>query len=174
MAKQATPLRRSELDDLDRKIIALLQEDGRLSASEVAGRIGNIAERTVRNRIAGLLQNKDIVVSAIPDPTLVGRDVQADLLIETVPGELEAVARRLVEFDQVGYLCAMTGEYNLGASVMADTNVALHDFIEAEVCTLAGVKRVNTMMVMRLYKVFNTRTSAAFVSERTSDQAGER
>ncbi len=170
MVKQATPLRRSELDDLDHKIIALLQEDGRLSASEVAGRIGNIAERTVRNRIASLLQNKHIVVSAIPDPTRVGRDVQADLLIETVPGESEAVARRMVEFDQVGYLCAMTGEYNLGASVIANTNAALHEFIEAEISTIPGVRRVNTMMVMRLYKVFNTRTSAAVASDSTGDQ----
>lgn len=169
MAKQATPLRKSELDSLDYKIISILQEDGRLSASEVAGRIGNIAERTVRNRIASLLQNKHIVVSAIPDPTKVGRDVQADLLIETAPGEGDAVASKMVEFDQVSYLCAMTGEYNLGASIMADTNADLHEFIEAEISTIPGVRRVNTMMVMRLYKVFNTRTSAAVASRTTGD-----
>lgn len=169
MAKHATPLRKSGLDDLDHKIIAILQEDGRLSASEVAGRIGNIAERTVRNRIASLLQNKDIVVSAIPDPTKVGGDVQADLLIETAAGESDAVARRMVEFDQVGYLCAMTGEYNLGASIIANSNADLHEFIEAEISTIPGVRRVNTMMVMRLYKVFNTRTSAVGVSGATVD-----
>ncbi len=169
MAKQVTPLRKPELDSLDHNIIALLQEDGRLSASEVAGRIGNIAERTVRNRIASLLQNKHIVISAIPDPTKVGRDVQADLLIETAPGEGDAVASRMVEFDQVSYLCAMTGEYNLGASVMADTNTDLYEFIESEISTIPGVRRINTMLVMRLYKVFNTRTSTAVTSGGTNE-----
>jgi len=161
MAKQSRVQKKSEPDDLDLKIIAFLREDGRLSASEVAGRIGNIAERTVRNRIASLLQHNHIVISAIPDPTMIGQDVQADLLIETVPGQADAIARKMVEYDQVGYLCAMTGQYNLGASVMADSNNSLYEFIETEISTIPGIQRINTMMVMRLYKVFNTRTSTA-------------
>ena len=138
MKKSAASLKKTGLDDLDYKIIVLLQEDGRLSASEIAGRIGNIAERTVRNRIANLLQHKHIVISAIPAPTMVGKDVQADLLIETEPGQADAVARQMVEYDQVGYLCAMTGQYNLGASVMADCNASLHEFIETEISTISG------------------------------------
>lgn len=169
MKKQPVPLRRSGLDDLDHNIIAILQEDGRLSASEVAGRIGNIAERTVRNRISSLLQNKHIVISAIPDPTTVGQGVQADLLIETAPGKADAVARAMVEHDQVGYLCAMAGQYNLGASVMADSNARLHEFIETEISTITGIQRINTMMVMRLYKMFNTRTSTAVQSLAAQD-----
>lgn len=167
MAKQVTPIRKAELDTLDLKIIAILQEDGRLSASEVAGRIGQIAERTVRNRIASLLQKKHIVISAIPDPTSIGHDVQADLLIETAPSEADKVAHLLVEFDQVTYLCAMTGDYNLGASVSAEDNASLYQFIESEINTIPGVRRVNTMMVMRFYKVFNTRTSAVENSKTT-------
>ena len=170
MRKQSTSLKKNCLDDLDYKIIALLREDGRLSASEVAGRIGNIAERTVRNRIANLLQNKHIVISALPDPTMVGQDVQADLLIETVPGQADSVARQMVEYDQVGYLCAMTGQYNLGASVMADSNTSLHEFIETEISTIAGIQRINTMMVTRLYKVFNTRTCLLYTSPSPRDR----
>lgn len=169
MRKHTTTLKKSGLDELDLSVIALLREDGRLSASEIAGRIGNIAERTVRNRIASLLQNKHIVISAIPDPTVVGQDVQADLLIETTPGQADNVARQMVEHDQVGYLCAMTGQYNLGASVMADSNATLHEFIETEISSIEGIKRVNTMMVMRLYKLFNTRTSTAVASSAHSD-----
>jgi len=99
---------------------------------------------------------------------MVGQDVQADLLIETVPGQADSVARQMVEYDQVGYLCAMTGQYNLGASVMADSNTSLHEFIETEISTIAGIQRINTMMVTRLYKVFNTRTSTStsFLAEK--------
>lgn len=125
----------------------------------------NIAERTVRNRIANLLQNKHIVISAITDPTMVSQNVQADLMIETVPGQADAVARQMVEHDQVSYLCAMTGQYNLGASVMADSNSCLHGFIETEISTIPGIQRINTMWVTRLYKVFNTRTSTSLLEK---------
>lgn len=60
----------NDLDDLDRSIIALLTEDGRLSASEISTRIGGVSERTVRNRISALLQNRHIVIGAIPDPRI--------------------------------------------------------------------------------------------------------
>jgi len=72
MTKPVTPTRKSELDSLDRKIIAILQEDGRLSTSEATRRIGNTAERTVRSRIACVLQHKHIVISVITDSTSVG------------------------------------------------------------------------------------------------------
>ena len=64
-------MQRFDLDDLDRTIIGLLTEDGRLSASEIAGKIGGVSERTVRNRITALLQSRMIVIGAIPQITAI-------------------------------------------------------------------------------------------------------
>ena len=77
-------MQRFDLDDLDRTIIGLLTEDGRLSASEIASKIGTASERTVRNRITALLQSRMITIGAIPDPTAMGREFMADLLVELV------------------------------------------------------------------------------------------
>ena len=161
MNKPVNTSRKSDIDATDRQIIAILQEDGRLSASEVASRIGSIAERTVRNRIASLLQNRHIVIGAIQDPTTLGHEVQADILIETDPGQTESVAKQMVEYDQIGYLASMTGEYNLGASVSGISNSDIHEFIETKISTIPGVRRVNTSIVMRLFKIFGTRTNTA-------------
>ncbi len=90
-------MQRPEVDELDRTIITLLGVDGRLSASEVATRIGGVSERTVRNRITALLQSKMITIGAIPDPTAMGREVQADVMIEVAPGMVEIVAVALGE-----------------------------------------------------------------------------
>ena len=87
-------MQRYDLDDLDRTIIGLLTEDGRLSASEIASKIGTASERTVRNRITALLQSRMITIGAIPDPTAMGRDVQADVMIEVEPGRIEEVVVR--------------------------------------------------------------------------------
>ena len=148
------------IDDLDRDIIRHLTEDGRLSASEISGRIGNVSERTIRNRIAGLLQAKMIVIGAIPDPVALGREVQVELIIEVEPGQLEEVAILLAEYDEIGYLAATSGTANLSASLFVADHAALFEFIDQELGKLPGVRRVTSSVVLRLYKVFGTRTTA--------------
>lgn len=151
---------RYPVDDLDREIIRYLTEDGRLSAAEIAGRIGGTSERTVRNRIAALLQAKMIVIGAIPDPVALGRDVQVEMIIEVEPGRLEDVAVLLAEYDEIGYLAATSGSTNLSASLFVTDHAALLEFIDQELGKLPGVVRVTSMVVLRLYKVFGTRTTA--------------
>ncbi|MFE0014962.1 Lrp/AsnC family transcriptional regulator [Mesorhizobium sp. NPDC059054] len=150
---------RYPVDDLDREIIKYLTEDGRLSAAEIAGRIGGTSERTVRNRIAALLQAKMIVIGAIPDPVALGRDVQVELIIEVEPGRLDEVAILLAEYDEIGYLAATSGSSNLSASLFVTDHTALLEFIDQELGKLPGVKRVESSVVLRLYKVFGTRTT---------------
>ncbi len=153
-------MQRSEIDELDRTVIAMLTEDGRLSASEIAGRIGGVSERTIRNRIASLLQNRHIVIGAIPDPTSVERAVQADVFIEVQPGRVDEVASVLAEHDQVGYLAAITGNFNLSAAIFVATHSDLLDFCERVISKIPGVKRVVPCMILRMYKVYGTRTTA--------------
>jgi len=162
---------RYTVDDLDREIIRHLTEDGRLSAAEIAGRIGSVSERTIRNRIASLLQAKMIVIGAIPDPVALGRDVQVELLIEVEPGMLEEVAFQLGEYEEIGYLAATSGTANLSASLFVADHAALLDFIDQELGKLPGVKRVTNSVVLRLYKVFGTRTTAI---SRGSDLGGKK
>ena len=144
-----------QIDDLDREIIEHLTVDGRASASEIAQRIGKVSERTIRNRISALLQSRQIVIGAIPDPIIAEPGVQAEVLIDVEPGMIDKVAAALAEFDQVTYLAATTGEYSLNASIFAESNTELLDFARSD-----GVRRINISLIMRLYKVFNTRTTA--------------
>ena len=163
-------MQRSEIDDLDRTVIGLLTEDGRLSASEIASRVGGVSERTIRNRIASLLQNRHIVIGAIPDPISVGREVQADVFIEVEPGRVDEVASELSEHDEVGYLAAITGNYNLSAAIFVATHADLLEFCESVIGKIPGVKRVVPCMILRMYKVFGTRTN---VLNRTAKRKAE-
>lgn len=153
-------MQRVDLDPLDRTIIAMLTEDGRLSAAEIASRIGTASERTVRNRITSLLQSRMIVIGAIPDPTAMGREVQADVLLEVEPGKVESVAIALGELEEIGYLAAVTGRFNLTAAVSVETHAALLDFCETVIAGIPGVRRVEPCVILRMYKAFGTRTTA--------------
>lgn len=153
-------MQRFELDDLDRTIIGLLTEDGRLSASEIAAKVGGVSERTVRNRITALLQSRMIVIGAIPDPTAMGREVQADVMLEIEPGRIEDVALALGEYDEVGYMAATSGRFNLTVALFVETNAALMDFCEGVIGAIPGVRRVEPCIILRMYKAFGTRTTA--------------
>ncbi|MDZ4312810.1 MAG: Lrp/AsnC family transcriptional regulator [Cypionkella sp.] len=153
-------MQRYELDDLDRMIVGLLTDDGRLSASEIASKIGSVTERTIRNRITALLQSKAITIGAIPDPTAMGRDVQADVMIEVEPGRVEEVAIVLGEYDEIGYLAATSGRFNLSGSIFVETHAALLDFCENTIGRIPGVRRVEPWVILRMYKAFGTRTTA--------------
>lgn len=153
-------MQRFELDDLDRTIISLLTEDGRLSASEIAGKIGSVSERTVRNRITALLQSRMIVIGAMPDPTAMGLEVQADVMMDVEPGRVEDVAVALGEYDEVGYMAATSGRFNLTAAVFVANNAALLDFCETVIGRIPGVRRVEPSIILRMYKAFGTRTTA--------------
>ncbi|WP_298852618.1 Lrp/AsnC family transcriptional regulator [uncultured Ruegeria sp.] len=147
-------------DDIDRDIIRYLSQDGRASASEIAQKIGKVTERTIRNRIASLLQSRQIVISAIPDPSIDDPGIHAEVMIDVDPGRIDEVAARLGEFDQVGFLAATTGENSLSASVFAADNASLFDFTEKRMAKTEGVRRVDVRIVLRFYKVFGTRTTA--------------
>lgn len=153
-------MQKPELDPLDRSIVALLTEDGRLSATEIAQRLGTASERTVRNRIAAMLQSRRIAIAAIPDPTALGDGVKADLMIEVEPGRIDSIAAALGEYDEVGYLASTTGPWNLIASVMVADHPTLFRFCETMVAALPGVRKVEPRITLKMYKVYGTRTTA--------------
>ena len=59
------------VDELDRRIIKMLQANGRLSNTEVA-RALDVTETTVRKRIAHLLDEKLMTIVAVPSPEAAG------------------------------------------------------------------------------------------------------
>jgi len=58
----------SGLDTVDREIVSLLLEDGRVSSAEITRRIGHVSERAVRYRIDRLVRTGVIRISAIVNP----------------------------------------------------------------------------------------------------------
>ena len=59
------------MDELDRKIISLLERNGRASNARIARDVG-VSEGTVRRRLKRLISEKIINVVALPDPRKLG------------------------------------------------------------------------------------------------------
>lgn len=136
-----------KLDHIDRAIVDLLIEDGRMPCAEIARRIGNISERTVRYRIDTLTQEGILRISAVVNPRTLGLPVTADVFLEVEPGRIMSVARRMAEFDCVTYVACSTGESDVSIQIVARDNAELYHFVTEVVANVPGVRRTTTVLL---------------------------
>ena len=135
------------LDAIDRQIVALLSEDGRISSAEMTRRIGHVSERAVRYRIERLVRAGVIKVTAIVNPQAVGYRVTGDVIIEVAPGMLQAVAEQLCSLDNISYVAGSLGDGDLSAQVYARDTEDLLRFVDEVIGKVRGVSRTRTVMV---------------------------
>lgn len=145
-------------DATDLAIINLLMEDGRLSAAELAARIGNISERTIRNRLNALIERSLIRVGALPDPTAMGRMVYTDVMIQVEPGKIMDVAKQLVDYDCVNYVACITGENDIAIQVTSPTIADMYEFVTTRVGNLPYVRKTTTTVIPIVLKTFGHKT----------------
>ncbi len=135
------------LDVIDRKIVSLLIEDGRISSAEITRRIGHVSERAVRYRIERLIRTGVIRVSAIVNPQAVGFQVTGDVLVDVAPGRLQDVAVQMVEFPTVSYVAGSVGEGDLSVQVYARDTEELLRVVNEVIGKVPGVTRTKLAMV---------------------------
>jgi len=143
-------------DEFDWKIIALLNDDGRLSSAEIARNLGNASARTVSYRIDNLIENGIINVRAVVNPERVGYSVMADVFIEVEPGKVREVAQQAAEFPQISYVACATGESDVSISLRVRSIEELFDFVTEKLGTIPGVRRTQSYLLPLKIKDLDT------------------
>jgi Lrp/AsnC family transcriptional regulator for asnA, asnC and gidA len=140
-----------ELDDVDRLIIRLLQDDGRRSNADMARVVGT-SEQTVRNRIDKLVGNGVIDVMAILNPRAVGYAKDAIICLRVKQGHLVEVSDKLAMMDCVAYVGVLTGSFDIMIETMLRDDEHLLQFITEELQQLEGIESSETWTVLRTKK----------------------
>ena len=118
------------MDDLDRKILALLVEDGRRTYDDIAGRVKlsapSVKRRVDRLRSTGPLRG----FTALVDHAALGWNTEALVELFCRPGTtLPEVARALSEHPEVADAWSVTGEADAIARVRTAGNADLERLI---------------------------------------------
>ena len=143
-------------DEIDWKIIALLNQDGRMSSAEISRRLGDVSARTVTNRIDILTGEAIINIRSIVNPEIVGYGVLADVFIEVEPGSLHKVADILTDLPQISYLACATGDTDIIISIRATSIKELYDFVIEQVGRISGVRHTETYLLPLNIKTITT------------------
>lgn len=153
-------------DKIDIKIVNLLLEDGRMPASEIARRLGDISERAVRYRIDRMVNEGVIRISAVARPQVFGLTTIADIWMEVESDRILEVAKKMTEFDNVSYVACGIGESDVSIQIVAKDTAEIYQFVTEVVRKVPGVRKTTTSIVPLILKdVYQWRIPEKIVRE---------
>ena len=142
-----------EIDSEDRQIINLLMEDGRMTAAEIARRLGGgISERVVRYRIEHLVQEQIIRISAIVNPRAAGYVVVADVWLEVEADALQEVAQKMTGYEFISYVAYAIGEQDVSIQIIARDADEVYYLVTEIIGKTPGVRKTRTSIVPQVLK----------------------
>ncbi len=125
------------LDEVDRRLLALLSEDGRASYAAMAPQVG-LSAPAVRLRVQRLIELEVLQVVGVSDPAALGYPMQAMVAIAT-HGDVRSIADELGEIENLIYLVLTTGEHDLLAEVVCRTPEELLTVVNDRIRAVPGV-----------------------------------
>jgi DNA-binding Lrp family transcriptional regulator len=141
-----------QLDDKDKKILNLLQENSRISYLHIANELG-ISEATVRYRVKNLIDNGVInKFTVLLDSKKIGYPTTGILMVKITPDHFEKTSEQISDLTETYHVFQNTGEYNLIAVVHAHNLEHLSD-LRKRVEMLPGVRDVSLSAATRLIKI---------------------
>jgi Lrp/AsnC family transcriptional regulator, regulator for asnA, asnC and gidA len=142
-----------DLDALDRRIIAHLQDNGRRSNAAIARGVG-VTETTIRNRIERLVSNGFIRITAAIDPRRTPYQVDALIWMRLDRGrKVTKAAERLAELPNVVYAAYTSGRYDLLIEALFQSDTALFEFLSSPFLASHGIAHSETYHVLRTVKI---------------------
>jgi DNA-binding Lrp family transcriptional regulator len=142
----------SPLDQLDKKILAILQDDARASASEIARKTG-FNENTIRYRIDRLKKHGVIKeFTALLNPRMIGLPIAAIMMITTEPNSLKEVFEKLAMLEETKHILQATGKHDLIVVAHYKDMNAMNDASQ-KIKALSGVKEAEIHLATGMIKV---------------------
>lgn len=139
------------IDEIDTKILKILQADGRIALSEIARRL-DMGTATIHERVNTLEEQGYIrEYRAILDPELLEINQVAFIHLDAEPGRFSVVAERLAEEPAIQEIHEVTGESDLLLKVRVNERDDLTDLLTT-VGSYDGVVDTRTNVALRSVK----------------------
>lgn len=131
-----------EIDDIDRQLLAALQDDGRCGYAEL-GKLVGLTPGGARRRVMRLEERGVIQIVGVTDPLRLGFRSMAMVGI-VVGGDVEEIADALNDLPTVVYVVLAAGQFDLLVEVVAEDQEGLFDTINRQIRKVPGVIRAET------------------------------
>jgi Lrp/AsnC family transcriptional regulator for asnA, asnC and gidA len=137
------------LDQVSKRIIEQLQEDGRRSYAAIGKAVG-LSEAAVRQRVQRLVDTGIMQIVAVTDPLMLGFSRQTMIGIKCA-GDLEQVADHLAAIDEIDYVVITSGSFDLLVEVVCEDDSHLLEIL-SRVREVPSVTSTETFVYLKLRK----------------------
>lgn len=139
-------------DDLNRAIIKMLQQDGRLPYKDIAKAL-EVSEGTIRNRVQSMKRSGALKIVALADPMAIRYQADAMIGIKVAtPSTPRDVALRLSAQGEVVYVLWVSGRYDLLIEVVCETSNAFQSFLEQHCFGHSDIDQIEVMSGIEMFK----------------------
>jgi Lrp/AsnC family transcriptional regulator, regulator for asnA, asnC and gidA len=139
------------IDEIDRRVIKILQADGRRPNTEIARDL-HVSETTIRKRIAQLVSRGLINIVAVPTPRAVGMTLSAIIGISVTLPKLKEISEELKRQKEVRYVGVSTGRYDIIVEAFFLDQQHFLDFISSKLSSMEGITGLETSMILDVVK----------------------
>lgn len=139
-----------DLDHIDRRIMALLEVDGRMDSARIAHALG-LDRSTVARRRRRLIDEGIVYFEADIHPGAIGESGDILCWITVAPGRIRDLARRLRARREVRFAAATTGTSNLAVHIVLPTGTSIVEYVD-EALADPGVTAVEIQAMGRVLK----------------------
>ncbi len=138
----------TNLDEVDLQILQVLQENSRISFSELGRSVG-LSATGARNRINALI-NRGIItkLGAVLDWEKIGWQIQSLLLIRTEHGKADSVTRQLHRIPQILTITKTAGSVDIIVRLIASDINDFSNLLHKTLAKIPGIISVDTLMVL--------------------------
>lgn len=136
------------LDETDRRLVAILRDDARLSVSELAQR-ANVSRANAYQRLARLTEDKVIRRFTVDvDHRAMGHTISALILMDVDQHAWRKVEALVSKLPGVEYVALTTGVFDVVALVRAPDMETLRDLVLERLQSMPEVRSTQTSFVL--------------------------
>ncbi len=140
------------LDETDRKILKMLEEDGRKPFTEIAEKL-RLSESTIRKRVQALQRRGVIKKFTVKvDPSKLGIKTIAIVGVDVDPTKLLEVAQKLCEFKEIKWVATSTGDHMIMTEIWTRNGRELTRLISEKIGVIEGVKKICPAIILEKLK----------------------
>ena len=141
--------RYADIDQLDRRILAILMKDAVVPYTEIAKQL-DVSARTIHVRMKKMMEMGLVTGSQLTiDPTLAGYDICAFIGIFLEKGSVyENVKEQMKTIPEIVEMHYTTGVYSIFAKVLCRDTAHLRFVLNEKVQAIPGIQRTETFITL--------------------------
>jgi Lrp/AsnC family transcriptional regulator for asnA, asnC and gidA len=141
----------ADIDDLDLRIIAELEVDGRRSVVDIAQAL-DVPKSTVQRRLEALVRNRVIMIAPYADSSKLGLPIHVHLNLNVDLAHYEETLGAVVALSEVRWVAVTTGPADIVAEGFFASPDHLHQFIKVKLASIRGITDISTSVILTVAK----------------------